>query len=65
MKIPRYEVSWYEVKNYKETLRFFYYTKVFLTRNDAIAFYKEHCYENGKFGFRVVHREPDWYVIVK
>lgn len=65
MKTPRYEVSWYEIKNCKDSLRAFYYIKEFLTRGEAIAFYNEHCNENGKFGWCVVQRNPDWYIIVE
>lgn len=63
MRNPRFEVLWYEGANEQEAYQGDYHTKEFFTRKKAIAFYKDHKEDEGKFGWMVTHRNADWEII--
>ena len=58
-----YEVLWYEGQNEHEALCGDYYTKKYLSRKQALAYYEKHKNDANKFGWWVTERDEDGYIL--
>ena len=59
----KFEVLWYEGDNEEDAMQHDPITKEFDYETDAKDFYKFIKDDEGKFGFWVTERDPDWKVV--